>query len=262
MKYIIAVDCEGVACVVGTKGKSLTNSDDFLFSGAEATNETNACIKALFKSGAKEVIVWDCHGNGNNLLYNSLDPRCKIALGSDFKTRFPGLDSSFSGVLMIGYHSMEGTPHGVLAHTYSSKTYKSIKVNKIPAGEIFLDALVAGESGVPLIFLSSDDKACLEISHSMPWVKSVSTKTGFGRNSAVSKHPEAVYKEIYSGVLQAVKDIHLMKPLKLKKPGEIEIKFKTLTSFLKAMLKKRRDWKISGFKTLSKTFHDFRDWEC
>ena len=70
-----------------------------------------------------------------------------------FGRRFPQLDETYSGVLMIGYHAMEGTPNAVLAHTYSPDAYKAIRVNDQVVGEMALDASVAGELGVPLIFV-------------------------------------------------------------------------------------------------------------
>ena len=101
MKFMIAVDCEGESCVVGNSGKALSDSTDFLFARREATIETNACVRALFDSGTQEVVVWDCHGQGINLLIDKLDSRCRVVLGKGFKTRFPGLDESFSGILMV-----------------------------------------------------------------------------------------------------------------------------------------------------------------
>ena len=262
MKFIIAVDCEGVSCVTGTKNCSLSGSKDYNFAVKQATFETNSCIKALFDSGAKEVYVWDCHGEGQNLLYEKLDSRCFIICGQGFKSRFPNIDSSFSGVLMIGYHAMEGTKNAVLSHTYSSKTYKSIKVNNLICGEIFLDASVAGEYEVPLIFLSGDEQTCFEAEKLLPWIETVVTKKGFGRNCAICKHPENVKNEIYSKTLKAVKNIEKMKPLKFESPVEIEIEFKTVSKTIKALLKKRKGWKPKGLKKISKTFENMKSWNC
>ena len=49
-------------------------------------------------------IVWDNHGSGVNLDYDLLDARCRIALGSGWQHRWPLLDESCDGVLMVGYH--------------------------------------------------------------------------------------------------------------------------------------------------------------
>lgn len=262
MKFMISVDCEGAACVTGSPGKNLSGSKDFSFACRQATFETNSCIKGLFDSGAKEVYVKDSHGQGSNLLYEMLDKRCRIISGQDFDQRFPELDSSFTGLLMVGYHSMEGTKNGVLAHTYSSETYKNIKVNSINSGEILLDASVAGEYQVPLIFLSGDLKTCEEGLDKMPWIETVSTKTGYGRNSAVNRHPYLAREEIYTKTVSAVKNIENMKPFRFESPAEIEIEFKTVFKTLKSLLKKRRGWKLKGLKKIGKTLPDMSFWNC
>ena len=76
MKFYIAVDCEGPACVVGEPGKGLGSGENYRFACLQATREANAAARALFDAGAQEVVVWDAHGTGVNLQYDLLDPRC------------------------------------------------------------------------------------------------------------------------------------------------------------------------------------------
>ncbi len=136
MKFMIAVDCDGPACVVGEPGKALSDSRDMVFAREQATRETDAAARALFDSGAEQVVVWDNHGFGSNLIFDRLDRRCEMLLGTGFGQRFPMLDETYDGVLMIGYHAMEGTPKAVLAHTYSPSAYKTIRANGRKVGEI------------------------------------------------------------------------------------------------------------------------------
>ena len=262
MKFMIAVDCEGASCVVGTPGKALSSSRDYAFACEQVTRETNAAASALFDGGAREVLVWDSHSQGINLCIEELDPRCGLLLGKGFKHRFPGLDSSFSGVLMIGYHAMEGTRDAVLAHTYSSDTYESIRVNGTAVGEIALDASAAGEFSVPLIFLSSDNQGCQEARQIMPWVRTVITKEGMGHNCALSKHPKVVQEEIYAAVRQSLEAIDASKPLVFPPPIRLEIRFKAVHQTLKSLLHRRRDWRISGPRTIVKELQTMLDWNC
>ncbi len=218
---MIAVDCDGPACVVGDPGRALSNSRDMVFAREQATRETDAAARALFDAGATQVVVWDNHGNGNNLVFDRLDRRCEVLLGTGFGRRFPLLDESYAGVLMIGYHAMEGTPGAVLAHTYSPDAYRAIRVNGQTVGEIALDAAVAGEMGVPLIFVASDDKGCQEALHFMPWMETVATKQGFGRNCAYSKHPAVAEEEIYQAVRRAVSRRREMQPFTFEHPVQV-----------------------------------------
>src|SRR5947199_4301719 len=118
MKFAISVDAEGPACVVGAPGGTLNDSKNLAFALRQATREADAAARALFDSGATQVIVVDAHGGGVNLHYEQLDKRCDIVLGSNYEKRLPGLTSEFAGLLLVGYHAMDNTPNAVIAHTF------------------------------------------------------------------------------------------------------------------------------------------------
>ena len=258
---MIGVDCDGPACVVGDPRKALSDSRDMPFAREQATRETDAAARALLDAGAETVIVWDNHGFGANLVFDQLDSRCEVMLGTGFGQRFPGLDETFAGVLMIGYHAMEGTAKGVLAHTYSPYAYRGIRVNGVSVGEIALDASVAGALGVPLIFLASDDHGCNEGKRFMPWIETVETKEGLGRNCAYSKHPAVAENEIYTNVKRAVERIEQMKPFMFEDPITVEIQFKKAIQALKARIR-RPDWHLVGPRTIRATLQSMLKWQC
>ena len=228
MKFAVAVDCEGVACGVGAPGGSLTGSRNFDFVRLQATREADAAARGLFDAGAEQVIVWDNHGGSPHLHYDMLDSRCDIALGVGFPHRFPGVDESFSGVALIGYHAMDNTVDGVMCHSFSSATYQYIKVNGQEVGEMAIDGAMAGERGVPLIFVASDDKGTAEARRFFPGIETVTTKQGFAWNAAVSKHPKRVVDEIHETIQKAVARLDIFKPFTFESPIEFEIRFKRL----------------------------------
>lgn len=247
--------------MVGEPGRSLSNSINMQFAREQATRETNAAVRALFDSGAEQVVVWDNHGDGANLVFDQLDQRCEVLLGTGFNRRFPELDETYSGVLMIGYHAMAGTANAVLAHTYSSEAHRAIRVNGLDVGEIALDASVAGELGVPVLFVSSDDKGCKEALRFMPWVEMVSTKRGLGRNCAHSRHPAVVEKWICEAVCRAVENISMKKPFGFKNPVKIEIQFEKIIQLLKARIR-WHGWRVSGVRTLEASLSNMLQWKC
>ena len=259
MRFMIGVDCDGPACVAGEAGGLLNSSSDYRFACGQATREADAAARALFDSGAEQVVVWDNHGGGANLEYQRLDPRCEIVMGSGFGRRWPGLDAAFSGVLMVGYHAMEGTPGGVLAHSYSPHAYRWIKVNGREVGEMGLDAAVAGEFGVPALFVASDDRGCAEARDFMPWVETVTTKRGAGFNAAFSKHPARAVEEIYEGVRRSVAGLAEMKPLEFPVPLEMELRLKRFLQTCNFRLR-RRGWRLVGPYTVRRTFESLKDW--
>ena len=225
-KFYIAVDLEGVACVIGTNGQGLRNSPDYPFACRQATKETKAAVDGLFASGADEIIVWDCHGTGWNLDYEMLDPRVKIAMGAGSGKRFPGLDRSFAGILFIGYHAFDA-PGAVLSHVYSSAGFSGMFLNGKPAGELQIDAAVAGKNDVPVLFVSSDDICVSQAKASFPDARFVVTKTSLAWNSCVSRHPDAVCEEIRRKSEEIGKDPR-GNVYRLEAPFRLDVRFKRM----------------------------------
>lgn len=235
-KYYIAVDCEGVACAVGESGTGLGNGEHYRFACQEASREAAAAARALFDAGAKEVIVWDAHGGGVNLDYDLLDSRCQFVLGAGHRGRFAGLDQSFTAVLFIGYHAMEGTKEAVLAHTFSSKAFQSYRLNGQPVGELAIDGAYAGSLGVPVLFCASDDKCIAEAKKTFGTISTVETKKSLSWTSAISRHPAAVCEDIYQTVLSAAAEGPNVSPYKLPSPLSVEIRFQRMDAASQAAL--------------------------
>ena len=227
-KYCISVDLEGVACAVGSYGQGLSDgSANYPFAARQATREANAAANALFDRGATEVLIWDSHGTGVNLDYDSFDKRCKFAVGAGSRIRFPGVDESFEGVLFIGYHAYD-TPKATLAHVYSSSTFTSHLIDGKPVGELQIDAAIAGKRGVKTLFVSSDDVCVAQAKENFPWVETVVTKQSLAWNNCVSRHPQAVCDDVYSSVLKAVDRAGEMKAFTLKTPFELTVSYKRI----------------------------------
>ena len=220
-KFCVAVDCEGIACVANKKMEKLQD-DPFVV--RQATEEANAAARALFDRGAAEVIILDTHHAGMNLDYERIDNRCRIMLGSGNRIRFPEIDAEYAGILFIGFHSREGTKDAVLAHSYGPG-YQYMKINGQEVGEMEMEAAFPGRFGVPVIFISSDDKTVDQAKKSFPWAETVAVKKSLGRTSVLSMHPEAARNAIYSGVMRACERIDEMKPYTFSLPMEVEFRF-------------------------------------
>ena len=227
-KYCISVDLEGVACVAGTYGQGLAEGTrNFTFAINQGTREANAAAKALFDSGAEEVVIWDCHGTGINLDYSAFDSRCKFIIGAGSRLRFPSIDESYDGVLFIGYHAYD-TPKATLAHVYSSSTFVSHKINGKEIGELQLDAAIAGKRGVKTLFVSSDDICVAQAKESFPWIRTVETKKALAWNNCISKHPDAVCEEIYDEVTKLVVEQDKMQAYTIETPFELTVSYKRI----------------------------------
>lgn len=259
MKFVIAVDCEGPACVVGAPSGSLNDAPaQYEFARRQATAEATAAARGLFAAGATQVIVWDNHGGGVNLVYEELDERCDIFHGVH-ALRLAMLDQTFAGLLFIGYHARDNTLAAPIAHTFSSATYQWIKINGREIGEIAVDAAVAGAHGVPAIFLASDDKAVAEAQEFFPGITTVTTKVGYSWNAALSKHPRRVLKEIETAAQQAVANRANVKPFAFTSPLEVEIRHKRIDTADEACLP-RHGWTRVDAYTVKRTLQSVTDW--
>ena len=258
MKFMIGVDCEGPACVVGAPGGSLNASRNLEFAKLQATREADAAARGLFDAGAEQVVVWDNHDGSLNLHYDLLDERCDILLGVGMGCRWAGMDDSFAGVLMIGYHPMDNTADGVIAHSYSSAGYQWMKVNGVEVGEVEIDAACAGESGVPLIFVASDDKGTAEAKRFMPWVGTVETKQGLGWNAALSKHPKRACDEIYEGARLSAGRLSEMKPFTFDSPLTLTMRYKRIEA-AQATARGKTGWTRVDPYTVEKQYEKITD---
>ena len=121
--YLILLDLEGVHGVVGEPYKGLEpDCADYFVATENAVKEINAVVKALFEEGADNVYVWDNHGSGTNIDFSKVDKRAKKAIFNYTPTTRMDFikDLNLTANIFLGYHSMEGSLNGVLAHTYDS----------------------------------------------------------------------------------------------------------------------------------------------
>jgi D-amino peptidase len=234
-KVYLSVDFEGAACVVGEVGKPMATLGSGLdcqtpiFQQAQriVTAEVNAAVRGSLAAGATEVIVDDAHGSGHNLLYEQLHPEAKVLIGSPRPRRFCLLDESFAGIVLLCYHAMAGVENGVLCHSYSSESIHRMILNGQPIGEIGFDAAFAGELGVPVILVSSDETGCAEAKRCLGEdLITVATKKGLGRNCALCLAPQKVDALTEAGMKQALLSAKTRAPYRPKGPYVLERVYK------------------------------------
>ena len=239
MKYLIALDLEGVGGVVGVPYSGLKKESEAWYQArAQAVLEVNAVAKALFDTGVDLVALWDNHGGGNNLDYSLLDERIELIIPDRSKIRQAfGKTYGFDAMYFLGYHAMEGTIGAVLAHTFNSSEIQYMKINGKLVGEIERDKYYAGENGYAPVFFAGDDKACLEAKRVIPGIITVETKKGLSRNKAVLRDNDALISEIYdmAKVATEVKTT----PEKLVFPLAFEVRYTRMETAEAALIEAR-----------------------
>lgn len=152
MKIYISVDMEGIS---GINSPEHVKRDGRLYAEGRRllTDDVNAAVRGAFEGGADEVIVADMHGGSNNLIIPEVDPRAMLLEGAPRSPRFAFLDKTVDGMVLLGYHAMNGTLEATLEHTMSSASWHKFTVNGTPWGELAIDATLAAEAGVPVIMV-------------------------------------------------------------------------------------------------------------
>lgn len=226
LKIYISADMEGVVGVVtdqqlGPGGFEYERFREFM------TAEVNACIEAAREAGATEIVVSDSHGNGQNLLIERLPEDVMVVrswprpLGM-----MAGIDSSFDGAILLGYHSSTTNERGVRAHTFSSANVTSVRINGASMSEGSVSAAIAGHFGVPVIMVSGDHIAVAETQVIVGDIEGAVVKWAMGFHSARTLTPEAAYGVIRERTRAAIRRIDEFEPFVLEKPMRLELGLK------------------------------------
>lgn len=222
-KVYISADIEGIA--------SLVNIEETMISGKEynyfrqiMTDEVNAAINGAYKAGAKSVIVRDAHGKNNSIIPDKLDNRALLIRGNSSSIgMMSGIDSTFDAAIFIGYHAKADTWKGLCSHTLIPHL-QNVSINDKSIPESILNALIAGEAGVPVIFISGDKATCEQTKTFLANIYSFETKTGLDRELGICKHPKIVCDGISRGVQSALENLNNFKAFYMQKPYRLVIK--------------------------------------
>ena len=202
-RFIIACDLEGVNNVVGEPYKGLYRGcDEWERARRQAAKEINAAAVALFEAGAEVIDLWDNHAGGGNIDPCDLDPRVRLLTPDKEKPRFY-FAGDYDAVLYFGYHTMEGTLGGVLAHTMNSAQNQYYKLNGKYIGEIDMDAWISASHGTPSVLFVGGDIACTQAGRAVPGIMTVVTKREISRNEAEFRDNVELFSEIGRAAVEA-----------------------------------------------------------
>ncbi|WP_127584817.1 M55 family metallopeptidase [Paenibacillus koleovorans] len=196
------------------------------------TAEVNAAVEGAIAAGATRIVVNDGHGGNQdyNILCEKLNPIVEIERPDSGKLVLPALDDSFHAMIMVGYHSMAGTPNSVIPHTQNSTTILTYWINGRPIGEIEQMSLLAGQFGVPVMYVSGDraaiDEARQVLGEDLP---ATVIKQGHPNGRTTSIHPQEAVKRIRADVEAALKQPRRA-PHHVEGPYDMRITYKCIES--------------------------------
>lgn len=205
MKLFVSVDLEGCGGVVArdqTDPAGARNAEARLLMRADLEAALAGCLEV----GATEIVVCDAHAAGANLALDGLPSRVSLVGGYYLPMgMMAGLDASFAAALFVGYHARAGTRAAVLDHTFTDAVFRIRVDDAVEAGELALNAAVAGALGVPVVFASGDDKLAAEAREAIPGVTVAVVKEGLARAAARLLPGDLVAERIARGVRDALR---------------------------------------------------------
>jgi D-amino peptidase len=225
-KLFISVDLEGVTGVIqpaqlGPSGFEYGQAREWV------TGEVRATIDAARAAGVTDFVVCDAHGNAQNILIDKLPDDVRVVRGFPRPLEMmQGIDTSFDGVMLIGYHASEWSVDAVRSHTISSGRLLGIKLNGTYVMEAVFNAAIAGHFGVPVLFVSGDRVAVGELLKTLPQVEGVVVKEPFGFHSAMTVTPARGRQLIAEGVTRALRKPAQPAPYVMTSPITLEVGFK------------------------------------
>lgn len=225
-KILFALDMEGVNHVSGEAYCGLTRATaHYEVAIRQAALEINAAARALFDLGVTRIDLWDNHGGGHNIIPEELDGRIRLLDPDLSRPRmYFAANGAYDAICFFGYHAMEGTLGGVLAHTMSSKVVQYYKLNGKYIGEVDMDAYIAASHGVATCFFAAGDITCAQAARAVPGIVTVTTKRELARNLAEFRDNDALFADIGEGIRRAVQSEMPIRQLAF--PATVEKSFK------------------------------------
>lgn len=201
MRIYISVDMEGIGGVV-RPAQVQAGTHEYALARQWAVQEILAITAGAREAGATAFYVKDAHGTGTNLPWELFANDIRLVTGRTRPIRFPGFDSSFDALFLVGYHAMAGTTDAVLNHTWAPGVH--FFMNGKEVGEIAVDAAIAGAYGVPVALVSGDDRTSKEAQATLGTVETIVVKEAVTEQGAVLYPIAEVHRRAEAGGLAAV----------------------------------------------------------
>jgi D-amino peptidase len=209
VRVFMSVDIEGVTGVCHVKQADDLGSEPWREACRLMRGDVDAALAGCVAAGADDIVVTDAHYDGDNLGVDGLPRQVSLISGmQQGLSMMEGVGPDFDAALFVGYHAMAGTEGGVLAHTWDLQVARVTAMDGDGArreiGEFGLNAAVAGAFGVPVVFVSGDDKIAVEARALLPGVEAAVVKQGLTRTAARLFDPETARAAIMDGVARAL----------------------------------------------------------
>jgi D-amino peptidase len=224
-KFMIRTDLEGVSGVV-SYSQVEPGKPEYAETRENFMREILALISGLKTGGAEEIAIYDEHWFGRNLQISRLPGGVTSYCGKPpYREDWAGgLDSTFCGLILHGFHSRAGSGH-LLHHSYEPDI-AHIELNGRAIGEIGLEAAIAGDFGVPLVLITADSGGIEEAQELFPQIECVATKQSQAADGAECLPLGDVLDLIENAASRVARNLPPVSPFRLDAPIELAIDLK------------------------------------
>lgn len=214
MRFLVMTDIEGVTGVT-----SFPQAESSPFGKEMLMHDLMAVLDGIKEAGA-DAVVYDMHTDGRNVDVTRLS--VPVVMGKPIlPDLYRGVGDALDGLFLLGLHTMQHTGD-LLCHSYL-REYDEIRLNGRVVGEIGVEAALAGERGIPLVFVSGDDKGCEEAKSLVPSVVTCPVKYSLGEDAALCPPPEETALRLKEAARLAA--TAAIAPLRPEAPYTVEIDF-------------------------------------
>lgn len=223
-RILMITDGEGIAGICRQEQVEPENPELRQMLAAEA----NAAAEGFFQGGADEVVIWDGHDGSRTLSATNIHDRARLLMGAVSHTGT--LERGYSAIAFVGQHAMANVRKAIMGHSFSSLGIQNMKTNGTPVGEIGIWAGLAGERGIPAIFLSGDQAAVDEMKVIVPNAEYVAVKEGLARYTCLTVSSRRAQEMIREGARKSMAKLGQVKPHIVPGPVTIEVEYTTRNS--------------------------------
>jgi D-amino peptidase len=219
VRVLVYHDMEGLAGQDDWKTYLFSHPEKYPEGQKMLAADLNAVIDGLFAGGATQVDVVDAHGSGNpepDVRRDLLDQRAKQVFRD--KAFDPYVDltapNTYDAVVAVAMHAKTGS-RGFASHTITLGM--DVLLNGQPITESEIVAYSWGRVGVPLIFVSGDDRLQNDLKN-MPWLEFVVTKKATSSSTVELRNVDSVHAEMKEKAARAVRNLPKAKVMKVAEP--------------------------------------------
>ncbi|MBI4978466.1 MAG: M55 family metallopeptidase [Spirochaetes bacterium] len=214
-KYMIRCDIEGVTGVVSL-AQAVPGESEYAFGKQMFMSDLAALVEGLNRGGADEIWIYDEHCDGRNIDLSAMPKNVTAICGKPpYRADWSGgLDRTFDGLLLLGFHSKWGTPGGLLPHSYEPDIC-DIQLNGVSVGEIGMEAAIAGDHDVPLLLIVGDSAGVAEAERLIPGIAGVSVKTSITEHGGGCFSTAKTSAMIHGAAWGIVKKAPAVKPYRI-----------------------------------------------